>query len=208
MSVSGGTDGNDVTEQSKEKVVALLQDCDDRCKIFVADFINCVFSLELCKIIAVFLKMLLGNRPVTSIIPFRSIGRVEEVMHLVFDDITKVSNLDSLHISPALTNLIKIVFQSTACIHANTVCKCIIYQCEFNRCQDKPQLHHTNTSICEQLNFHLHNFKYIANNLNQERFSFLLQLIIYDWNKKKTLLYKRLDEQREVNQAMSMLHVD
>ena len=43
-----------------------------------------------------------------------------------------------------------------------------------------------NTEICEQFNAHLKPIKYIASHLSQDKFTFLMQYIIYLWNKKQT----------------------
>ena len=72
-----------------------------------------------------------------------------------------------------------------------------------HRCQDITGIFNGDTSICEQFNSHLRNFKYIATHLTQPKFCFLLQLIIHYWNEKKTASWQRNEKHRLENRAIT-----
>lgn len=59
---------------------------------------------------------------------------------------------------------------------------------------------HPNTSICEQFNSYMSDFKYFCNRQTQSHFCFFLQLFIHTWNVQKTNLYRsnRSDELKAI----------
>lgn len=56
-----------------------------------------------------------------------------------------------------------------------------------------------NTEICEQFNAHLKPIKYIVSHLSQDKFTFLMQYVIYLWNKKQTAREASRDSMSEEN---------
>ena len=110
-----------------EELVCIINsvDHDDRCSDFIFAFIHNLFPAPLCQAVSCFMKLLLGDAAVSTVIYFRKVDDFRLTINHIATDFSHLDNI--IDVKPELKN---VIIESKDTDFFPFVCQFILYLCD------------------------------------------------------------------------------
>ena len=123
-----GLGGELPTDQSKADIVTYLFEEDAAYSDFIVYLLDDIYPVGLRQCVCKFCILLLRDRPVSSIISFRKVAIVRDIVNSLTNDFSNLSDLDAHQITPMLKSMIEEARHSDYFL---TICNFVLYLCDF-----------------------------------------------------------------------------